>query len=214
MTFHQRMFHLLDSLDIDQKDFAAHIDTSAQIVSKWRTGTLKSYTKHLGSIAAFFGVTPDYFLGNGVLQNWESILEYAAEVCSELRSIIPTEYYDPTVDEDHYLVAWLDKRMRYGISGADEVRLIQWFHANVASVDFVGQSKELNISIQLKESSPLFMLQRLTTPNKKEQPATVSGDGQAEKLAAALKAIGIEVDNLSDAEISRIAKLAKVALEE
>lgn len=47
-----------------------------------------------------------------------------------------------------------------------------------------------------------------------EKPATVSGDGQAEKLAAALKAIGIEVDNLSDAEISRIAKLAKVALEE
>ena len=48
----------------------------------------------------------------------------------------------------------------------------------------------------------------------KKNPATVSGDGQAEKLAAALKAIGIEVDNLSDAEISRIAKLAKVALEE
>lgn len=53
----------------------------------------------------------------------------------------------------------------------------------------------------------------LLTGEKKE-PATVSGDGQAEKLAQALGALGIEVDKLSDAEISRIARLAKAALEE
>lgn len=50
--------------------------------------------------------------------------------------------------------------------------------------------------------------------SEKEKPATVSGDGQAEKLAQALQGIGIEVDKLSDAEISRIARLAKAALEE
>ena len=49
---------------------------------------------------------------------------------------------------------------------------------------------------------------------EKKEPATVSGDGQAEKLAKALEGIGIDVDNLSDAEISRIARLAKAALEE
>lgn len=49
---------------------------------------------------------------------------------------------------------------------------------------------------------------------EKEKPATVSGDGQADKLAQALQGIGIEVDKLSDAEISRIARLAKAALEE
>lgn len=49
---------------------------------------------------------------------------------------------------------------------------------------------------------------------EKETPATVSGDGQADKLAQALHRIGIEVDKLSDAEISRIARLAKAALEE
>ena len=48
----------------------------------------------------------------------------------------------------------------------------------------------------------------------KKNPATVSGDGQADKLAQALQGIGIEVDKLSDAEISRIARLAKAALEE
>lgn len=49
---------------------------------------------------------------------------------------------------------------------------------------------------------------------EKEKPATVSGDGQAEKLALALRGIGIDVDNLSDLEINRIARLAKAALEE
>lgn len=49
---------------------------------------------------------------------------------------------------------------------------------------------------------------------EKKEPATVSGDGQAEKLAQALTSIGIDVDSLSDADISRIARLAKAALEE
>jgi len=49
---------------------------------------------------------------------------------------------------------------------------------------------------------------------KTEKPASVSADGQAEKLAKALGGIGIDVEALSDSEINRIAKLAKVALEE
>ena len=48
----------------------------------------------------------------------------------------------------------------------------------------------------------------------KKEPVTVSGDGQAEKLAQALGSLGIEVDKLTDAEIGRIARLAKAALEE
>lgn len=51
-------------------------------------------------------------------------------------------------------------------------------------------------------------------PGDNKMPATISGDGQAEKLAKALEGIGIDVDKLSDAEISRIARLAKAALEE
>lgn len=54
----------------------------------------------------------------------------------------------------------------------------------------------------------------LLTGEKKE-PATASGDGQAEKkLVQALWALGIEVSKLTDAEIGRIARLAKAALEE
>ena len=49
---------------------------------------------------------------------------------------------------------------------------------------------------------------------EQKEPATVSGDGQAEKLANALDEIGIDVDSLSDDEIKRIARLAKASLEE
>lgn len=51
-------------------------------------------------------------------------------------------------------------------------------------------------------------------PGDKKEPVTGNGDGQAEKLAQALGAIGIDVDKLSEVEISRIARLAKAALEE
>ena len=47
-----------------------------------------------------------------------------------------------------------------------------------------------------------------------KKTAAETGDGQAEKLAKALQEIGINVDKLSEADIIRIAKLAKVALEE
>ena len=47
-----------------------------------------------------------------------------------------------------------------------------------------------------------------------KNPATISGDGQAEKLSQALQGIGIDVDKLTEAEINRIARLAKAALEE
>lgn len=53
----------------------------------------------------------------------------------------------------------------------------------------------------------------LLTGEKKE-PTTVSGDGQAAKLAQALRDIGIDVDQLSEADVRKIAKLAKTLFEE
>lgn len=63
-------------------------------------------------------------------------------------------------------------------------------------------------------TSELLGEAELTGQDEKGEPTTVTGDGQAEKLAKALADIGIAVDKLSDAELSRIARLAKVALEE
>ena len=53
----------------------------------------------------------------------------------------------------------------------------------------------------------------LLTGEKKE-PTTVSDDGQAAKLAQALRDIGIDVAQLSEADVRKIAKLAKTLFEE
>jgi len=49
---------------------------------------------------------------------------------------------------------------------------------------------------------------------KEKEPASGEADGQAGKLAKALGGVGIDVDTLSDNEINRIARMAKVILEE
>lgn len=49
---------------------------------------------------------------------------------------------------------------------------------------------------------------------QKEPPTPVARDGQVEKLANALTEIGIDVEGLTEAQIRRIARLSKVALEE
>lgn len=49
---------------------------------------------------------------------------------------------------------------------------------------------------------------------EKKEPITGIGDGQAEKLAEALRCIGVDVDGLTQADMAKIARLAKAALEE
>lgn len=48
---------------------------------------------------------------------------------------------------------------------------------------------------------------------KKKEPVIVTDDGQAKKLADALSKIGIDVGALTEADVARIAALAKVALD-
>lgn len=76
-----------------------------------------------------------------------------------------------------------------------------------------GRSKSYTKNLTQIASILGTSVEYLVTGEKKE-PATGSGDGFADKLSEALKGIGIDVDNLTDAEINRIARLAKAALEE
>lgn len=78
---------------------------------------------------------------------------------------------------------------------------------SIEKIRLLANYLEVSTSELLGETSP-------AGPGDNKTPATISGDGQAEKLAKALEGIGIDVDKLSDAEISRIARLAKAALEE
>ncbi|MBC5736108.1 helix-turn-helix transcriptional regulator [Lawsonibacter sp. NSJ-52] len=49
---------------------------------------------------------------------------------------------------------------------------------------------------------------------KEKEPTIVSDDGHAAKLAQALRDIGIDVAQLSEADVRKIAKLAKTLFEE
>lgn len=129
-----RIFHLLDILDIDQKDFAKEIGLTDKVVSKWKTSGLKSYTKYLREIVGFFGAPPDYFLETGVFKNWDEIMEYPVSVYGKLCELLPPNYRDPMIGRDMEQLAWLDKRMCYNETGPCEVELINWFYRNVIEV--------------------------------------------------------------------------------
>ena len=58
----ERIFYLLSEKKMEQKEFAAKIGVSKNVVSTWRTGRTKSYSRHLSKIAEVLGVAPDYLL--------------------------------------------------------------------------------------------------------------------------------------------------------
>lgn len=61
---------------------------------------------------------------------------------------------------------------------------------------------------------PLSQFEAVLDDLEKKKPTTVSSDGQATKLAQALRDIGIDVAQLSEADVRKIAKLAKTLFEE
>lgn len=65
----ERIFDLVDAKYKEQRDFAKAIGVSASMVSQWRMGITKSYTRRLPQIADALGTTTEYLLtGNGPKQ--------------------------------------------------------------------------------------------------------------------------------------------------
>ena len=62
----ERIFDLVDAKYKEQRDFAKAIGVSASMVSQWRMGITKSYTRRLPQIAEVLGTTTEYLLtGSG-----------------------------------------------------------------------------------------------------------------------------------------------------
>lgn len=65
----ERIFALVKDAQINQQTFASLIGVSEDIVSDWRCGRSKSYTRRLPRIAETLGTTTEYLLtGNGPKQ--------------------------------------------------------------------------------------------------------------------------------------------------
>ena len=58
----ERIFDLVDAKYKEQRDFAKAIGVSASMVSQWRMGITKSYTRRLPQIAEALGTTTEYLL--------------------------------------------------------------------------------------------------------------------------------------------------------
>lgn len=150
MSIAKRIFHLIEITGTEQKSFARAIGTTDKVVSTWKKNS-RSYQKYLVEISNYFHVPPNYLLGEGVFKNWDKIMLYPISVHYELRRRIPYTISDPGIgDRDNtILIAWLDKRMCYGIRGEDELDLIRWFYRAVDSVEVV---KKNNISEEIDEA--------------------------------------------------------------
>ena len=58
----ERIFYLLNEKKMEQKEFASKIGVSENVVSTWRTGRTKSYSRYLSKIAEVLNTTPEYLL--------------------------------------------------------------------------------------------------------------------------------------------------------
>ena len=64
-----RTFKLLNEQRLEQKDLAEAINVKPQVISDWKSGKTKSYTKYIDQIASFFGVSVDYLLGKSPVRH-------------------------------------------------------------------------------------------------------------------------------------------------
>lgn len=93
MDIKERIFALADAQFAEQRDFAAAINVSANVVSTWRTGKTASYSKRLPEIAAVLGTTVEYLLtgeeqkkpADGAVDELELFRQYLKEYNKDLK---------------------------------------------------------------------------------------------------------------------------------
>ena len=64
MSTLDRIIELLNAQGKKQKDLTDYLGISKNSFTDWKSGRVKSYTKYIGEISDFLGVSADYLLGN------------------------------------------------------------------------------------------------------------------------------------------------------
>ncbi len=86
MSTGERIFALLDSRGIEQKEFGSFLGIDPAVVSKWRKGKSTSYQKILPQIAEYLGTTVDYLLTGTEKGNPTTVSDDEAALNAELIS--------------------------------------------------------------------------------------------------------------------------------
>ncbi len=72
MSTFDNIVMLLKQQNKKQKDLTDYLGITKNAFTDWKSGRIKSYQKYLPEIAAFFGVTVDFLVGNNA-ENPESL---------------------------------------------------------------------------------------------------------------------------------------------
>lgn len=92
-----RIFTLLEQQRLEQKEFANKLGLSDKVVSAWKTGRAKSYTKYLPTIAQVLGTTVEYLVSGveSIEQTMkDSSLSEEEQLLVALFRQLPTEQHD------------------------------------------------------------------------------------------------------------------------
>ena len=76
-TIIEKIITLLKQQNKTQKNLTDFLGITQNAFTDWKSGRIKSYTKHLPKIAEFLGVTVDYLLGKSDVPNSQSPQEPA-----------------------------------------------------------------------------------------------------------------------------------------
>ena len=91
----QKIIFLINETGKKQKELTDFLGITQNAFTDWKSGRIKSYTKHLPKIAEFFGVSVDYLLGvedekkppekDDLPEGLEDLAELYAKLTPEMR---------------------------------------------------------------------------------------------------------------------------------
>ena len=96
MEILNKILALLDEQGKSQRSLTQFLGIGENAFSAWKTGKSQSYKKYIYQIAAFFNVTPDYFLGENKKRPAPQLSETDQEALNIFRKL-------PSEDQEFFL---------------------------------------------------------------------------------------------------------------
>lgn len=139
---------------LTQEQLAKALNVGRTTVTMWETSSQNPDAETLKRLSKVLHVPIDYFVGAGVFENWEEIMENKELVYQSLQDFIPGSYEDIMAPR-HNLIAQLDIAFFYD---HNELFLIQWFSCSVESVEFLGEGNvDITFTPQFRSAIYIYL---------------------------------------------------------
>ena len=93
MTINERVFKLLENKNKSQKELAAYIGTTPQVINKWKTRGTNPPSEYIHKIAEYFDTSVEYILTGQTNQQHldqeeKLLIKYYRGISSEQKTIV------------------------------------------------------------------------------------------------------------------------------